>query len=134
MAPEVAKYQKYNHKVDIYSFGILLWELLSCKKPFADYDLQDFREFVMHGEERPGMDEKWPVDVQDMIHNCWSPDIEKRPDFSKLVCILDSLYVDDDDEVMASRRSSLSSLFGSKLKRDECNKSKAARRRSISFF
>lgn len=35
MAPEVALGKPYNLKVDVFSFGILLWQMLSLKTPFA---------------------------------------------------------------------------------------------------
>ena len=42
MAPEVADSRPYNHKADIYAFGILLWELLSCKKPYVGLGIDDY--------------------------------------------------------------------------------------------
>ena len=132
MAPEVARDEKYNHKVDVYSYGILLWELLSCKKPFVSCDLHDFIQFVIDGGARPDVDKNWPVDVQNLIHSCWSVDIEKRPSFSRIVTVLDSLY--GDGEVMGSRQSSLSSLFEFKSERGVGDESKAARRNSFPFF
>jgi serine/threonine protein kinase len=43
MAPEVMEGSRYNHKVDVYSFGILLTELLTRHMPFAD----NFAGFVV---------------------------------------------------------------------------------------
>ena len=35
MAPEVITGNKYNEKVDVYSFGIILWEICHEKPPFS---------------------------------------------------------------------------------------------------
>ncbi|KAH8311953.1 hypothetical protein KR044_008760, partial [Drosophila immigrans] len=45
MAPEVSQNGKYNEKIDIFSYGIIFWEVMSRKKPF--YDLKDMHEFAI---------------------------------------------------------------------------------------
>jgi serine/threonine protein kinase len=46
MAPEVMLCKKYNHKVDVYSFGILLWELFALKIPCKGFNNYDYIEKV----------------------------------------------------------------------------------------
>lgn len=46
MAPEVALSQPYNQSADTFSFGILLWEILSLKPPFETFDGHDYIEKV----------------------------------------------------------------------------------------
>ena len=36
MAPELFSCEQYTYKVDVYSFGMLLWELISREEPFGD--------------------------------------------------------------------------------------------------
>jgi serine/threonine protein kinase len=38
VAPEIFRNEPYDEKVDVYSFGILMWEVLAAKKPYADSD------------------------------------------------------------------------------------------------
>ena len=71
MAPEVASDQQYNHKVDVYSFGMIIWELLSHEKPFDGMDRQKFYERVVHGGERPPISRKMPVKWAQLITQCW---------------------------------------------------------------
>ena len=37
MAPEVLQSQEYTHKADVYSYGIVLWEILTRQPPFRNY-------------------------------------------------------------------------------------------------
>ena len=36
MAPEVIEHKPYDTKADVFSFAIVLWELLTCKVPYSD--------------------------------------------------------------------------------------------------
>jgi len=46
--------QEYNKSIDIYAFGIILWELLTCEEPFPQYsDWESFYTAVCVRDERP---------------------------------------------------------------------------------
>ena len=81
----------YNHLADVYSFGIILWELNSGKKPFDGLNREMFYERVVHGGERPPLNKKWPEELKKLMTDCWSADLEVRPAFSEIVTKLDSL-------------------------------------------
>ena len=36
MAPEVIEHKPYDERADVFSFGVVLWELLTCKIPYSD--------------------------------------------------------------------------------------------------
>jgi serine/threonine protein kinase len=38
MAPELLKFEEFDEKVDVYAFGIILWELLTRETPFTNID------------------------------------------------------------------------------------------------
>jgi serine/threonine protein kinase len=86
MAPEVAKESPYNNSVDVYSFGILLWELCSGDKPFYGYSSGKHMQQVVIGGERPPMTWQytahWPANLQWLMHRCWSPFPVIRPTFA----------------------------------------------------
>lgn len=84
MAPEVADARPYNHKVDVYSFGMIVWELLNYEKPFERMDRQQFYEQVVHGGERPPLSRRLPVSWAQLITQCWSSEAEQRPDFRSI--------------------------------------------------
>jgi len=107
MAPEVADARPYNHKVDVYSFGMIVWELLSYEKPFEGLDRQQFYERVVHGGERPPLSRKLPVKWSQLITQCWSADAEQRPDFSSIAETLKEMVVCEQNKAPKSLFSSL---------------------------
>jgi len=92
MAPEVAKDQDYNESVDVYSFGILLWELCAAEKPFYGFGSGKHMQQVVLGGERPKMDgthtAHWPNNLQWLMKKCWSEHICVRPDFTTIKGVL----------------------------------------------
>jgi Protein tyrosine and serine/threonine kinase len=84
MAPEVAKELPYNASADVYSFGILLQELLTGEKPFCGYSSGKHMSLVVMGGERPRVDSHWPMALQHLIKRCWSPFPASRPDFATI--------------------------------------------------
>jgi len=107
MAPEVADARPYNHKVDVYSFGMIVWELLSYEKPFEGMDRQQFYERVVHGGERPPLSKRLPVKWSQLITQCWSADAEQRPDFSSLAKTLKEMVECEQNKAPKSLFSSL---------------------------
>jgi serine/threonine protein kinase len=85
MAPEVADNRPYNHKADVYSFAIILWEMLSYKKPYDGLNRETFYIRIVDGGERPPINKKWPKELSKLITDCWSNDIDQRPTFSIIV-------------------------------------------------
>lgn len=82
MAPEVARRLPYNRSVDVYSFGILLWQILSLQQPFEGYDVEKHSNKVVYGSDRPKLDTKrWSTEICNLLSQCWSSHIPERPDF-----------------------------------------------------
>jgi serine/threonine protein kinase len=89
MAPEVADALPYNWGADVYSFGIILWELNASKKPYEGLNRELFYERVVHGGERPVLNRKWPQELTALISACWDADMRNRPPFRDVVDRLD---------------------------------------------
>jgi len=80
MAPEVGFSLGYGTKADVYSFGILLWEMCALQKPFASIKTADaFEKQVFMEGKRPPMDRRWPANVMKLINCCWSATPSERP-------------------------------------------------------
>ena len=87
-APEVLAHAHYGPKVDIYSFAIVLWEMLTKEVPFSDklpYSIYD--HVVTCGWRLPIPNESAAAapELCKLITQCWSKDPNDRPDFSVIV-------------------------------------------------
>ena len=99
MAPEVAKMETYDSKCDVFSFAILLWEMLACRGAFYKYSSTDFMERVALQNERPIVDKSWPPLTRLMLPEAWDVDPRKRPDMKRVAILirgdLNDLTTDD---------------------------------------
>jgi len=84
MAPEVALGKPYNASVDIYSFGIILWQICALETPFSGYNVALHREKVILGGYRPEKRSTWSSDLCSLMDDCWSNNIRQRAEFSKI--------------------------------------------------
>ncbi|KAL7570252.1 hypothetical protein ACA910_020675 [Epithemia clementina (nom. ined.)] len=85
MAPEVALEKPYNEKCDVYSFCILLWEMLMVETPFEMYPTESLllKKVVELGA-RPKPDPSWSPKLIKLLKDGWDADIQKRPSFLRL--------------------------------------------------
>jgi len=81
MAPEVALGKSYNHSIDVYSFGIILWQIIKGKVPYETMSKKAYINRVVLGKERPPLDKGWPKRLTRLIQRCWNDDGDKRPSF-----------------------------------------------------
>lgn len=114
MAPEVALQEPYNERADVYSFGILLWQILELSTPFEGFTLALIEKKVVSGGARPKIDLKWPVEIASLISACWHSQLAKRPNMLEVCSALTEEFHSNGDDYMnesadASRKSELSS-------------------------
>eukprot|EP00957_Ditylum_brightwellii_P131286 10013049-Ditylum_brightwellii.AAC.1 len=75
----------YGLQVDVYSFGMVLWELYECKQPFSEMLSRfDIMDAVRKGV-RPPISPSCPELYKDLIIKCVSQDPKLRPTFSFIV-------------------------------------------------
>mmetsp|Transcript_18852 Transcript_18852/g.30884 ORF Transcript_18852/g.30884 Transcript_18852/m.30884 type:complete len:444 (-) Transcript_18852:145-1476(-) len=88
MAPEVAASKPYGYSADIYSVGIMLWEMLMMEKPFAGLNRKTHNDFVVLKGGRPKLHESMGKSLYSFIASCWHQDLTKRPSASRASNIL----------------------------------------------
>ncbi|KAL7526533.1 hypothetical protein ACHAXR_001532 [Thalassiosira sp. AJA248-18] len=80
MAPECLSGNPYNLKADIYTFAIILWEILSGRTPYEFVRRRhQLIHYVVEENGRPVIDESWPLAIQGMLESSFDPEIQKRP-------------------------------------------------------
>jgi serine/threonine protein kinase len=97
MAPEMFRGdQNYDSAVDVYSYGMILWELATRQIPWPNVRSDDLpREMFVEALNRELQTGRRPLiplaiaeanpDFVEMIHRCWAGDPEDRPTFSVVV-------------------------------------------------
>ena len=107
MAPEVLRGNSVSNKSDMYSFGIIMQEVLLCSKPYAANEPQletsDITKLVSaHGTSFrpsiPGFQAEWT----DLTVNCWHENPDLRPSFSSTQCSLIKLNGGKDTNAVES--------------------------------
>lgn len=115
MAPEMINEKQHTKKVDVYSFAIVLWELLTALTPFHDMtplqaafavsqkvqmiflrcsffiifeSASNKYIFIFLKNARPPLPANCPMALSQLMTQCWSSNPNKRPHFEEIVSIL----------------------------------------------
>ncbi|XP_066183156.1 macrophage-stimulating protein receptor isoform X2 [Sylvia atricapilla] len=91
MALESLQTQKFTTKSDVWSFGVLMWELLTRgASPYAGVDPYDMAHYLLQGRRLP-QPSHCPDTLYRVMLSCWAPAPEERPSFTGLVGELESV-------------------------------------------
>lgn len=85
MAPEIIDHKPYDRKVDVYSFGIVLWEIVTGDHPFRNLTFVQLAYSVVQKGLRPEIPARVPEKLATIMQNCWHASPEKRPEFKEVV-------------------------------------------------
>ena len=91
MAPEVIASQRYSHSADIYSFAIVMWEIVHVAPPFANANPTQVAMQVIHQHLRPTLDRKVPPPLRQLMQQSWHPDPTRRPCAEQVTSTLEKL-------------------------------------------
>ncbi|PKU36954.1 macrophage-stimulating protein receptor [Limosa lapponica baueri] len=85
MALESLQTQKFTTKSDVWSFGVLMWELLTRgASPYPGVDPYDMARYLLRGRRLP-QPRHCPDTLYGVMLSCWAPAPEERPSFTGLV-------------------------------------------------
>ena len=89
MAPEVFEGNNYSEKCDVFSWGIIMWEVFTRIKPFEDIGGNAFRiMWAVHGGTRPQSILGCPKPFDNLMKKCWTHHAVERPSMAEVVRVM----------------------------------------------
>ena len=107
-APEIFRGEAYDIGVDVYSYGITLWEIQTAKNPYFEmYErgmtAREILDDIVRKDVRPVFPAKVNGDLKALAISCWNGNPYKRPTFEEIVQTLEKFRYEDEVELLPSR-------------------------------
>uniref|UniRef100_A0A0E0IR94 Protein kinase domain-containing protein n=1 Tax=Oryza nivara TaxID=4536 RepID=A0A0E0IR94_ORYNI len=86
MAPELlnGSSNKVSEKVDVFSFGIVMWEILTGEEPYANMHYGAIIGGIVNNTLRPPVPVSCDPEWRRLMEQCWAPDPSQRPAFTEI--------------------------------------------------
>jgi len=95
MAPEVLTGRQLSEKVDVYAFAVVLWEMLTGKDPFGEFDsFNSFVDAIVDNNVRPPIPPEMHPALQKLLKDSWEKESYMRPSFKDLITRIEAIMVD----------------------------------------
>lgn len=93
MAPELlnGSSNKVSEKVDVFSFGIVMWEILTGEEPYANMHYGAIIGGIVNNTLRPLIPASCDPEWRRLMEQCWAPDPHQRPSFTQIAICLRSM-------------------------------------------
>lgn len=113
MAPEVGLSKGHGLEADVYSFGLLLWEICALRTPFDNLNCPEkFTTEAWTKGKRPSLAGNWPSSLRDLVDTCWDNDPNERPSMKVVWAKLKKYSSRMADEVEGEGRRQRGSIRG----------------------
>lgn len=96
MAPEIIVNKRYSTKVDVYSYGIIIWEVCTRKTPYSCMSQQQVQFYVSVKKGRPNLKiipSNTPPKIIQLMQMCWDHEPNNRPSFEYIVEFLRNMDI-----------------------------------------
>ncbi|XP_072300560.1 mitogen-activated protein kinase kinase kinase 20 isoform X1 [Eucyclogobius newberryi] len=94
MAPEVIQSLPVSETCDTFSYGVVLWEMLTREIPFKGLEGLQVAWLVVEKNERLTIPSGCPSSFAELMRSCWKTDPKERPMFKQILCTLESMSRD----------------------------------------
>lgn len=86
MAPELlsGSSNQVSEKVDVFSFGVAMWEILTGEEPYASMHCGAIIGGIVNNTLRPAIPERCDAEWKNLMEECWSPEPAARPSFTEI--------------------------------------------------
>lgn len=91
MAPEVFKHRKYDKKVDVFSFAMILYEMLEGDPPMSHYEPYEAAKYVAEGHRPMFRAKGYTPQLRELTEQCWASDLNARPSFLEILKRLEKI-------------------------------------------
>lgn len=81
----------YSKKSDVFSFGVMIWELLEEATPFKGIDLKVLIQEIVHDGTRLEIRRQWDPRIQSLLRRCWQTEPKERPNMSEINSIFSNI-------------------------------------------
>jgi hypothetical protein len=99
LAPEVLSRKPYTKKSEIYSFGMIMWEYTTGKKPFHDRPHNHILILDILKGERPQITDDTPKFYAELMKRCWDHNPENRPMAKEITdCFWEYIYCNTEEK------------------------------------
>ena len=102
LAPEVLSKKPYTKESDIYSFGMIMWEFTTGRKPFYDRPHDHYLILDILKGERPQITDDTPEFYAGLMKWCWDGNPENRPTAEEIYGCFKEHNQDEKKEILES--------------------------------
>lgn len=85
LSPEIILEQEYSFETDIWSLGLIMYELLSLQKAFKANNVNVLNEKIIKGKYPPITDEQYSTDLKTILSKCLNPIPRERPKIGEIL-------------------------------------------------